>query len=476
MLPCQDGGGRYYGYAHHLHVHHLHRHTLGRSSSNDGQSRRHFYVYYALVILPLLSTWLLQLEVSHTSRHDSFTSRPHQMEDLNENNVNDPIAFRIHPKPPSFYPNSHHPRFSAYYEELCLHHLLPHFQRDIERDLKHWSGRSFRVSTLKRSLDDLSDSVPSHAQYLGLFQLRNGRVYHRYAGVDLAAGNVQYTDFISSLEGEMRAHHYYHPSPPPLPDTWMLLNVRDYPVVYAFPDETRNERGCPDELQRSLMELHGYGRSPFLANVTPATASYDRGDVADQTRDVRYDFPVMSATSIGACFHDILYPFYEIGGGGEWWGSGVVRDFVVPVAKFLGLHWYPRMEYLRGSTPWSQRKDVVVWRGAASGGRLNSEETMHTNQRVRLVEHGQADRTGVYDFGFTDARPEMWEDNPKIKDMLRQPISMPKQVGRYKYMVDLDGNTYSQRLPLLLSSDIALLRTGLFLFSLPSSFCSLSIA
>ncbi|PHH87565.1 hypothetical protein CDD83_8687 [Cordyceps sp. RAO-2017] len=183
------------------------------------------------------------------------------------------------------------------------------------------------------------------------------------------------------------------------------------------------------------------------------------------------------------------------------------NELLIPAAVYLDQG---RAEYSGGSSHggrWARKKDAMVWRGAASGGRHKRDNwrRMHRSRFVRMlngtavasVEDGDEDpaaatfrlpSAGLYpvaardrgrlgpwvstwaDVGFVEALCDPPEDVETAKQSrfctwlrpwfsVADPVPMKEQYG-YKYLPDIDGNSFSGRYrAFLLSTSLPLKAT-----------------
>ncbi|CAJ2509147.1 Uu.00g141730.m01.CDS01 [Anthostomella pinea] len=173
------------------------------------------------------------------------------------------------------------------------------------------------------------------------------------------------------------------------------------------------------------------------------------------------------------------------------------NDILIPGAMYLS----GELRYSGGwnhGPPWEQKKEGVIWRGVGSGGRLQEDNWFHF-QRFRLVQmlngttvseleqgHPSAALTfenmpdGVRNFSCPDLTLEEWlqghsdagftymQCDPENDCGYLEPyfsevdsISMPDQF-QWKYIPDIDGNSFSARFRSLLLSTSLPLKSTIF--------------
>ncbi|KAF7330127.1 CAP10 domain-containing protein [Mycena sanguinolenta] len=238
-----------------------------------------------------------------------------------------------------------------------------------------------------------------------------------------------------------------------IPDTRIIINGRDEPrVVFNY----------------RMPEMHPTALHPQVSDETPfrhtphPTASYFRDEVqchvpmrqqgftslandasafllAASSTDFTTDlYPIMSMTKVSPCFSDILVPseFYYSDSG-----------------------WSPSYAY-PNSIPWDDKEGKLYWRGMTSGGWVYGEN-YHAFPRFRLIDIGRKhpDIMDVALSAFHDSLCGENCDGEKIKaeyDIAQQ--SAPREdVYKFKYLVDVDGNSFSGRY-------LGLLRSGSLVF------------
>src|SRR5579862_2825121 len=113
---------------------------------------------------------------------------------------------------------------------------------------------------------------------------------------------------------------------------------------------------------------------------------------------------------------------------------------------------------------WSSKSDVIYWRGASTGMK-NLKTNWRHNHRIKLastlVNNSKTD-VGIYLVGqCNDACVDMYTSGVE-EGWLRSPSDM-KTWSQYKYLLDIDGNTYSMRFTAFaLWSRSLILRAGVF--------------
>ncbi|KAJ7615352.1 glycosyl transferase family 90-domain-containing protein [Roridomyces roridus] len=236
-----------------------------------------------------------------------------------------------------------------------------------------------------------------------------------------------------------------------LPDMDFLINGRDEPrVVFNVHEPTvwKDALALKDNIPfhnspipTSEFFKHRSGCSSFkdgsgtTVNALEDVAFIRSASSAEFTTDL---WPMLSMTKISTCFSDIMFPgqyYYE---SSAWSG------------KFS----HPN------DVPWEDKKDQIYWRGASNGGHIYGDNYRQFS-RFRLVKIAQNDSDLV------DAKITGWYASHCTNDCERDPIIEEYNIGgagspredvyNYKYLLDVDGNTFSGRY-------LGLLRSGSLVF------------
>ncbi|KAJ7779072.1 glycosyl transferase family 90-domain-containing protein [Mycena metata] len=154
-------------------------------------------------------------------------------------------------------------------------------------------------------------------------------------------------------------------------------------------------------------------------------------------------YPLMSVTKISPCFADILVP----------------SEFYYSDSRWAGLYAYPN------NIPWDAKAPRIYWRGKASGGQIH-DSNYHAFPRFRAVDLARA-HPDLMEIGFSGFHKILCGadcDAAKIKaeyniTRVREPR---EHVYKYKYVLDLDGNSFSGRYLGLLSSGSLVFKSTVF--------------
>ncbi|KAJ7062548.1 hypothetical protein C8F01DRAFT_101184 [Mycena amicta] len=160
-------------------------------------------------------------------------------------------------------------------------------------------------------------------------------------------------------------------------------------------------------------------------------------------------YPMLSMAKVSPCFADILFPteFYYTR---TWW----YQPFVYP-----------------DNIPWEKKLDKAYWRGGATNGLiLPNSTTYHSFPRFRLASLSQLHPSHL-DARITTFPPDTHcfpPDSCNASAIMAEynitgTRSAREEVYRYKYVVDVDGATFSGRF-------WGLLRSGSLVFKVPLPF------
>ncbi|KAJ7292653.1 glycosyl transferase family 90-domain-containing protein [Mycena rebaudengoi] len=184
-----------------------------------------------------------------------------------------------------------------------------------------------------------------------------------------------------------------------LPDINFLINMRGLPRVVFNCDR----RGC------GLVDSN----DTFIRSSSSS----------DFTTDL---WPILSMTKISPCFSDILIP-------------SVQHHYKTPMSSI-------EPEYL-SNVSWVDKKKQLYWRGASDGGRIIADNYRQFT-RFRLVDIAR-DHTSII-----SAKIDTFDEAACAADCVLDP---PEHIYQHKYVLDLDGNTSSERY-------LELLRSGSLVF------------
>ncbi|KAF7290524.1 CAP10 domain-containing protein [Mycena indigotica] len=240
-----------------------------------------------------------------------------------------------------------------------------------------------------------------------------------------------------------------------MPDLTFLLNGRDEPRVVF---DTR-QPGALEKIDPSadLMPFHltPSPTGPFFRNQPGCNvSSRGHGFVHDDSELVSFltssassDFttslwPLFSMAKL-TCFADILFP-------GQYY--------------YRMSRWSPKIG--ANDIPWADKKPILYWRGGSTGGRILSTPTTsnhHSFPRFRLLKLA-SNHSDIMDIKMTGFAQEYCktEDGCRFSPIIIEysifgPKASRRDVLGYKYLFDIDGNTFSGRF-------LGLLRSGSLVF------------
>ncbi|KAF7314185.1 CAP10 domain-containing protein [Mycena kentingensis (nom. inval.)] len=173
------------------------------------------------------------------------------------------------------------------------------------------------------------------------------------------------------------------------------------------------------------------------------------GDVAFLASSSSSEFttdlwPLLSSAKISPCFSDILLPStYHY--SKSWWSTKFEHE---------------------DDIPWEDKAPVAYWRGSSNGGQI-SGDNFRAFPRFRLLNLARA-RSDLIDARMTEfTRSQCKEDCDadaivaEYNITVDQGAAPPENAFKYRYVVDMDGNSFSGRfLPLLRSGSLVFKSTA----------------
>ncbi|KAF8169044.1 glycosyl transferase family 90-domain-containing protein [Mycena galopus ATCC 62051] len=239
-----------------------------------------------------------------------------------------------------------------------------------------------------------------------------------------------------------------------LPDLNLVLNHRDEPRV-AFDARVPNTEDVATVVDdpapfrnqpRPTSKFYTDQKHCLVPNAEKGFMEYANNDnsflmysaSADFTTDL---YPVLGQTKIDPCFADILFP----------------SEFHYPRASNSPKYAYPN------NVPWDDKKPVLYWRGQSTGGWI-SGSNYHSFPRFKLIDIARAHASlGLFDVAISALYEWFCQldgcDAARIKAEYNiTGEGAPREdVYRYKYVLDVDGNSFSGRY-------LGLLRSGSLVF------------
>ncbi|KAJ7222868.1 glycosyl transferase family 90-domain-containing protein [Mycena haematopus] len=233
-----------------------------------------------------------------------------------------------------------------------------------------------------------------------------------------------------------------------IPNTSIIINGRDEPRVvfnYRLPEMRPKALNISDEtpFQHTPRPTASYFQDEMkcLIPMRPqgfTTLANDASGFmlfASSTDFAEGDlYPVMSMAKVSPCFADILVPseFY-----------------------YNDSRWSPSYDY-PNNISWHDKEDKLYWRGMTSGGWVYGEN-YHAFPRYRLIDIGRK-HPNVMDvklsgFHGTLCGENCDSDKIKVEYDIANESSPREEVYNFKYVFDVDGNSFSGRY-------LGLLRSG----------------
>ncbi|KAJ7277538.1 glycosyl transferase family 90-domain-containing protein [Mycena rebaudengoi] len=246
---------------------------------------------------------------------------------------------------------------------------------------------------------------------------------------------------------------------PMLPDMIAVFNYQDEPRVLF---NTRR----PDAYEFALKKGD---TNPFKQGPRPTKEYYaaesphqcllpnsDRG-FGNLTNDVNAF--LLSSTSTQHT-HD-LYPIVSTARL-----SSCFADISIPSSYYYDRSGFAARHSFKDNVRWEDKKSTIYWRGSTSGGAIDAQN-YHSFPRFRLVDMSLR-RPDLIDAAITrlhncNTDPNnaghavCLEDEIKAEYNVNTPSQPREEVYKYKYVLDLDGNSFSGRY-------FGLLRSGSLVF------------
>ncbi|KAJ1553725.1 capsule-associated protein CAP1, partial [Nowakowskiella sp. JEL0078] len=223
-----------------------------------------------------------------------------------------------------------------------------------------------------------------------------------------------------------------------LPDMEMFINELDEPRILFNPKKEMQQN--PEAVRWDMpsdadhydymlkhCEVQNRLNGPILNNFHGFTIN---PDTKYYTNDI---LPLFSESKLSACFADIIVP---------------------------SNYYFRKENNMVDSVSWKDKKPVMFWRGSTTGGKSFSQSYVNYH-RQRLVNI--TSNSTNYDVAFTAAiqclQPICEEMKKKYRFTQRV---LFKDMMSYKYLIDVDGNTFSQRYTSFLKSNSLVFKMTLF--------------
>ncbi|KAJ6584868.1 glycosyl transferase family 90-domain-containing protein [Mycena capillaripes] len=241
-----------------------------------------------------------------------------------------------------------------------------------------------------------------------------------------------------------------------LPDMDFLLNGRDEPrVVFNFRDPNARKDAMvlkdPNPFHIAPRPTSDFFKDRSGCNPLSSPKGFGSDGSADiaflrssSSSDFTTDlWPLLSMTKISPCFSDILFPgqyYYD-----ESWWSG---SFSHP-----------------NDIEWKDKKPQLYWRGMSNGGHILGQN-YHKFPRFRLVDiarnHSDLIDAKMTRFAESHCTEDCDRDHIISEYDITGPQSPKEEVYKYKYLLDVDGNTFSGRYLGLLKSGSLVFKSTVF--------------
>ncbi|KAJ7138127.1 glycosyl transferase family 90-domain-containing protein, partial [Mycena epipterygia] len=298
----------------------------------------------------------------------------------------------------------------------------------------------FKFAQEKSCLIDDYDQV--HRDFAPFYQLAEDDPLFFQRMIDIADGQVYMPEVQSTAYWDTWPITFSQFAPY-LPDMTFLINGRDEPrVVFDYRDPGVRSKALA-VTEKIPFDVSPHPTSDFFRERTgcnilrrpegfTATAN---DDSACFTIDL---YPMLSMAKVSPCFADILFPieyYYDR----SWWSG-----------KFA----YPN------NIEWSDKLSKIYWRGTSSGGQIFGSN-YHTFTRFKLVDFARQN-SDLIDVAMTTFANELCGSECDRETIIHEYNITGNGAPReeeymYKYLLDVDGTTFSGRY-------LGLLRSGSLVF------------
>ncbi|KAJ7041646.1 glycosyl transferase family 90-domain-containing protein [Mycena alexandri] len=347
--------------------------------------------------------------------------------------------------------------FDAFYAFAKERGCLVEGYTAVERDFApFWRAEKTRKGWFRERVRVMEGKLVNDAHGVAALAIRDGKVQRPENGATYFDGDWENTinKFASSL-----------------PSLTVLINGRDEPrVVFDVAglfDDPPTQPPAPTD------------PNPFALS-PPSTGAFFadpvRKDVCRPARGVGVleDVPFLLSAS-SAEFTTDLVPVLSMAktvdasttvdataagmGGG---GGSCFADVLVPGEFYYRNSWWAGKFDYPNNIKWEDKKPVLYWRGESNGGHIRGT-IYKTFPRFRLIELAALPENQ----GFLDVRMTGWHESHCTDDCDAEPIKKAYNISgkvvpredayKYKYLLDVDGNTFSGRY-------LGLLRSGGLVF------------
>ncbi|KAJ7033581.1 glycosyl transferase family 90-domain-containing protein [Mycena alexandri] len=294
-----------------------------------------------------------------------------------------------------------------------------------------------------------------------LFAARVAHARNRLEGDNAEIARLEIRDGKVSIAGET-AYGAYWPDTvghlsEHLPNMTFFMNGRDEPRVafnYRAPGARTHALSINDSTPFLIqphptseffaqqsgcrnIPLEGTG---FMSSANNASSFLISSAKPGFTTDL---YPMLSMTKMSPCFADIVFPGEYHYGRSWWYGHYRFEDNV----------------------PWDRKEDKVYWRGMSNGGMILGDN-YHDFARFRAVDLARA-HPELMDVAITTFAETLCEEDCDRDAVIAEynitGVGEPREdVYGYKYVLDLDGTTFSGRFLGLLKSGSLVFKSTLF--------------
>ncbi|GJD12353.1 hypothetical protein Gasu2_64430 [Galdieria sulphuraria] len=124
------------------------------------------------------------------------------------------------------------------------------------------------------------------------------------------------------------------------------------------------------------------------------------------------------------------------------------RKYQSPNGVLWPRRYYHFPDWFRNDTiPWNEKKDILFWRGSATGPILDEEEVPGKSNRRKIVELLQSLNRSDVDVGFI----ALFDKEEKYGHLWKEPVPQ-EGIFQYKYVLNIEGNDLSSNFPQALYS------------------------
>ncbi|KAJ7645469.1 glycosyl transferase family 90-domain-containing protein [Mycena polygramma] len=322
------------------------------------------------------------------------------------------------------------PNFDKWFEFARLNKCLVDDYGQIQRDFEPF------YQLAADNPNHFQDMIDREAVGMTAIQIKNGRPeIPPYSG----------TTYARDLPRNLRKFS------PILPDLEFLLNGRDEPRVVFNYQEPGIQRARALKLEDpNPFHVTPYPTAEFFRNHSGCNLfSKAEGFIYDEilrsssSSDFTTDlWPLLSMTKLSPCFSDILFP-------GQYY--------------YRASRWSAKMR--PNDIPWSDKKPQLYWRGTSNGGHIIGEN-YRSFPRFRLLDMARQHKELINAKMTRFAEGHCGKGCDRVRIIQEYNIFGPfaprNDALQYKYLLDVDGNTFSGRFLTLLRSGSLVFKSTVF--------------